>query len=54
MKREIIKINTNPLDLVKETPEQRHERIRKGGMYMRVAKPKKGKGSYNRQQYKKQ
>lgn len=52
MKKQTITINTNPIDLVKETPEQRRARINAGGMYTRVARPKKGKGSYNRQAFK--
>lgn len=49
-----IKVNivTNPLNIVKETPEARRERIHAGGTYTRVVPSKKGKGSYNRNDYK--
>lgn len=51
MKTTKIKVNRT-LNLTKETPAERKERIRIGGMYTRIVKSKKGKGSYNRQQYK--
>lgn len=52
MKKQVIKVKCNKADLVKETPEERKERIRIGGMYTRIVKPKKGKGSYNRRKFK--
>ena len=52
MKKQTIQLDNDNTYLVKETAEQRKERIRIGGMYTRVAKPRKGKGSYNRQAYK--
>ena len=45
-------LKRNILNLTKETQEERKERIRIGGMYTRVVKAKKGKGSYNRRKYK--
>ena len=50
MKKQVIKVKRNITDLVKETPEQRKERIRQGGMYTRVVPDKKK--TYNRQKFK--
>jgi hypothetical protein len=46
------KIKINPLDLLKETPEQRKERVRQSGnaYHTRIVESKK---KYNRQKYKK-
>lgn len=52
MKKVIVAVKLNPENLIKETPEQRKARVQAGGMYTRVARPKKGKGSYNRQAFK--
>lgn len=51
MKKRII-VKINPLDLIKETPEQRKQRVQASGnaYHSRIVESKK---KYNRQNYKK-
>lgn len=46
-----IKIKSNPLNLVKETPEERKERIHKSNLRTRVVESKK---KYNRNKFKRE
>lgn len=50
MRKQKIKVKRNLKDLVKETPEQRLERIHSQATYTRVVESKKTK--YNRQRFK--
>ena len=49
-----IKVRQNKLNLIKETPDERKERIQNSNLRTRVVKSKKGKGSYNRNKFKKE
>jgi hypothetical protein len=51
-KKRKVGVKINPLDLIKETPEQRKQRVRESGNAYRT-KVVESKKQYNRQQYKK-
>ena len=52
MKRRKVGVEINPLELIKETPEQRKQRVRESGNAYRT-KIVESKKRYNRQRFKK-
>lgn len=53
MKKRKVGVEINPLDIIKETPEQRKQRVRESGSAYRTRVVEDKKKKYNRQKYKK-
>ena len=53
MKKRKVGVEINPLNLIKETPEQRKQRVRESGNAYRTRIVEDKKKKYNRQKFKK-